>query len=341
LFHFTSWEHVVSAGLLYSSLQKIGIYCVEIFFIISGFSLTLAYFGKPIWRGIGIAGFAVRRFFRIVPLLYLVFLATIVLIFLQTILGHPSQTNYTITKILKNFALIPIVISPSEAISVGSWSLGVEIGLYCLFPIFLFATSQPRVFFFGGVTLVILLALFSAFLFVPSSSFDEAWPMYATVINHIHFFCAGMLLAVMHIYGWMPNRRWLMAILALSLIALVAAYPDISDRLEIVVGVPRIVFTIASIGIVAGIAAFAFQPTGPTRPLVWLGDISYSVYLVHPLVYRVVPGHTKMGPLVSIVVCTALTLIAATIVHRSLELPFQRFGRALSQMTRKSSAVAD
>jgi peptidoglycan/LPS O-acetylase OafA/YrhL len=64
------------------------------------------------------------------------------------------------------------------------------------------------------------------------------------------------------------------------------------------------------------------------RPLVLVGLVSYSTYLVHPLV---IDGLGRVGGAVStVVVSLALTLAAATVSYRLVERPAIALGRALT-----------
>jgi peptidoglycan/LPS O-acetylase OafA/YrhL len=61
------------------------------------------------------------------------------------------------------------------------------------------------------------------------------------------------------------------------------------------------------------------------RPLVWLGAISYSVYLLHPLCLQVVPSMSNRG--YYFVAMLALTLIISSITYWFVEKPSISFGK--------------
>lgn len=68
------------------------------------------------------------------------------------------------------------------------------------------------------------------------------------------------------------------------------------------------------------------------RPLVWLGEASYSIYLLHmPLAFlaeRMLPS--SLPPLVGCALILSVTLVVAGLVHDRVERPFIRLGRRLS-----------
>ena len=89
----------------------------------------------------------------------------------------------------------------------------------------------------------------------------------------------------------------------------------------------------------AGMALFALFTTKLriTHPLfVWLGAISYSVYLLgpvaQPIVEYVLP-YRQLAPYpihVIIILVSALTVAMAYLSYRFVELPFQKFGKKLA-----------
>ena len=71
--------------------------------------------------------------------------------------------------------------------------------------------------------------------------------------------------------------------------------------------------------------------------LVWLGAISYAIYLIHPLVYRLV-ALTGADPVICIAGSVALSLLVAWLLHNTIELPFIAIGRRLSSRSATPSS---
>lgn len=90
---------------------------------------------------------------------------------------------------------------------------------------------------------------------------------------------------------------------------------------------------LALIGLVAGSSPVTRALTW--RPLVWLGGISYGVYLFNQLglhvAMRIVPerwGLVSDG--LAMMLGLAGTLVVCELLHRYLELPLMRYGRMLA-----------
>jgi peptidoglycan/LPS O-acetylase OafA/YrhL len=95
----------------------------------------------------------------------------------------------------------------------------------------------------------------------------------------------------------------------------------------------------ANIGAVAVTFLFAYVMRNRTVPFVftWLGQISYSLYLVHVIVlmvlWSVVPDSGTRGPAHRVAVGVAYLmacLVTAWLAYRMVELPGQRLGRRLA-----------
>ncbi len=92
--------------------------------------------------------------------------------------------------------------------------------------------------------------------------------------------------------------------------------------------------------------AFTRLPARHAKPFVWLGTISYSLYLFHPAVfypmYRLVSTHPALAqawlPLYLLVVTLASVAVAA-VVHRWVEEPSNAFARRIVARLRASGGT--
>lgn len=107
--------------------------------------------------------------------------------------------------------------------------------------------------------------------------------------------------------------------------------PAIGHWQEIATGGNRLLFSLLTVALV-GVVAFLEIPDGlAARGLVYLGAISYSVYLIHPLV--VTAGQLYTGfpsPVAGMLTCIAVTLLVASAVYRWYERPLMQLYRRRS-----------
>lgn len=257
IYHISTW----GGG---GNLETVGIYGVELFFVISGLSLATAYASRLEWRT-----FLVRRAARILPLLFLVTL----LVPIAMIAARGAQP-YSVLHIASNFAVAPIIANPALAIPVGAWSIGVELGFYLMFPLLM--SLRTRWLIPIGCVGFIWPVLMRA-----DQALGSQWVTYVAIPNHLSFFVGGILLSRA---PRLSGRN--SAILAAAAFAVFIAMSRPGDPIQIVTRAPRAIFIFLCIALVYAVAGLTIQ----WAPLRILGDISFSLYLLHPLVYEAIPG---------------------------------------------------
>lgn len=77
------------------------------------------------------------------------------------------------------------------------------------------------------------------------------------------------------------------------------------------------------------LGALALRSHSFPSPLRWLGEVSYSVYLVHGVVLAAVPS--VGGAATTVAVWLAVTLAASWVTYRLFERPFQEWGRRVAR----------
>jgi peptidoglycan/LPS O-acetylase OafA/YrhL len=97
------------------------------------------------------------------------------------------------------------------------------------------------------------------------------------------------------------------------------------------------------VGLVAGDSPVARVLAWP--PLVWLGGISYGVYLFNQLglhaAMRVVPERWGLpGDALAMALGLAITLAVCQVLHRYLEIPLMRYGRTLAKQRKSVQGCA-
>lgn len=316
-------------------LQIIAVAGVSCFFALSGFVLTWStppgVPARAIWR---------RRFARLFPVhavMWGVGLLTLV----------ASGTAVEFWKMLPSLALINIWIPDLDVFwgaNTPSWTLSVEAFFYALFPALLVAAWRlPERWLFPAVGLVgVLITLWAVAvgLFVPSTpDITDGTPLsmaqYMAIVvfapARLLDFVLGILLARIVIAGRVPSglRPWLYISL---LLGYVVGRWVIPQPLGFVCAmVPAVVVGLlysASADLSGSASRWA------TKRMLWLGEISYPLYLVHwPVLWGAhrALGSPQFSVPVAVLFCLAVLSVSialAQLLHTKVELPlYRRWGR--------------
>jgi len=281
VYHFANWYPVFQAGEFAAyTTKKVGTYGVEGFFIISGFCFFYLY-GAETLTGQGLWNFHLKRFFRIAPLYYLAVAANV-------ILDLQAGPQHTPRMILENASFTFGLIHPNHSLVTGGWSIGLEYVFYFAFPFLAWAASRWKPFLTVATLALLALSLPWSFRWVPAASRegDMNFHTYVQVGNHAFLFLMGGLIAQARLAWTVRVRKPVFRILAVVLLlAFTYVYRSFYDDFEIMVGWPRYYFILLCFLAVALFAFYDF-PDSPVKTVgKFMGEVSYSVYLLHPLVY--------------------------------------------------------
>ena len=306
---------------------------VELFFVLSAFSLCVGYFGQ-LQTSDDVERFYKRRILRLVPLFYLMLA---VWIWLAGGIDSPAvlAANLTFT-----FGLLPGI---HESMVPAGWSIGTEMIFYALFPAMLMVIRSWKSALAALLAGTLFAALMSDWLSVTIA--DGGGPTKfsrATILTCLPFFIAGI-----GIYFVFVNlraraeqtRRRLSLLLWVSAAAYYALLASNADKL------PQYEqfffrYLIAGGFVTIVLATALYSPRWfVNRAFVWLGVISYGVYLIHP-VMLLLTRHFRISTFSaeqvgsiwtsfaqSIATVLIPTMVAASLSYLVLERPFQRLGR--------------
>ena len=268
---------------------------VDIFFVISGFVVSMS---ASRLGNVGFINFAshffARRMARILPALIFCLLTTF---FVATLFIPPAWLSASIKKVglgaflgVSNFLLMASTgnyFAPSAEFNpyTHTWSLGVEEQFYFLFPLLFFIWLR------GKKGLSFFLFLFFAFLsFGCSWVLSKTHPMQAFYMIWSRFWelALGVLLFQgMHFLGQSfdlkgAGQRWsnLLAAVGVSMMA-VGFYAAVPEKSPISAG------WMSTIGVAVILGALHGRPGGfwemllTRKPMLFVGKISYSLYLWH------------------------------------------------------------
>jgi peptidoglycan/LPS O-acetylase OafA/YrhL len=293
----------ILSGASYVPLLSWGDLAVDLFMLLSGFLMAHNYIARqdsePWDSGRTIGQFWLRRFFRIAPLYYLVLLVALVVgpmmgqfradiasIWPQTGTAPERYLDQGLVNTLLHVSFL-FGFSPQYAFrtALPDWSIGLEMQFYLFFPfiMLLMARLTPIV----ASTILIGVCVLARPLF---RDFIHAFPMPAFLLIKFYVFLIGMWIAQARAERSM--RRGLLIGVGLALMWMVLERSPVAvARVLMVAGM----FYLMNNGTLPGSEAVAgatvrLRQALSNRIATFMGETSYSVYLVHLLIVLPVAG---------------------------------------------------
>ncbi len=279
-----------------------GRYGVQLFFVISGFVIFLT-----LTRSRSIWDFAANRFSRLYPPYWVCIAITFAVMFFNPLPG----LNVTGWEALINLTMLQYWLQ-TAAVDGVYWTLAVELSFYG---------------FVSGLHLIGWLkkveqwvAVWLALIFLVrwgDLSGIHVSPMIrmTLMLEHGHFFFAGVLFYRMKSDGFSPLRWLLLA----GCIAAAWFVRDLAHAASLLVS------SVLFLAFITGRLAWIVLP-----PLIFLGDISYPLYLLHQHIGYAVISRMQAAGLAAepwLLVPAAVSLVLAAAVHRLVEKPAREWLR--------------
>ena len=307
---------------------------VNVFFTISGFVMivsTRALAGdRDGWKY-----FAMRRAIRIVPIYWLA--TTLNLLALLAIPGAVLHSKLEPSSVVLSYLFLPSTNSDGRVeplLGVG-WTLTFEVFFYALFALALYLRRSPLT-LCGGVLIV---------LSVGSIARDGDWPAATVYFNPIVlYFLIGMVIASYALDRQVKHCALRLAGILLLFTAVRLATAASNDDLDVWRDLGQH-FAVTGVLLAAVTLEPALSGRLP-RPVLYLGDASYSLYLFHPMIAPLVPVVlNKVGirvPALSVVLCVVAAIIGSVVIYRFVEGPSVRWlQNRLPYVRRTAPASAD
>lgn len=319
-YHLSVWFDVFRTGsALNMAMAKVGNFGVSAFFMLSGFLI----FRLQTWEGVrrgGLGRFYLKRFLRLAPVFYLA-----VGLNLAFSLGMGPQPNGRM--ILENVTLSFGLFHPNHALTVGGWYVGLVVLLYALFPLLVWLRDRLGLPFLLGSTLGLWAwSLPETLHAVPEAAMSQRFHLYVQPANQLFLFMLGGLGAWLHArWTWRMGAPLFLGLLAVLMWAILRPVPFFSDHLFVMTGWLRYRYLLL---VFACLLLFAFKDAAPspwTRPLLLLGAWSYSSYLLHPFLWKLISPHWtgRAGFLLAM----SLSFLAAALAERWIERPAVALGK--------------
>jgi len=318
---------------------------VDLFILLSGYLMAKNYIErqqKEPWQSAStMKKFWTRRFFRIAPLYYLLLIIalmygpwfgemrdTIAHFYSGTATESSRYTDQSLANILTHFSFL-FGLLPAYGFNtvLPDWSIGLEMQFYLLFPFIMLVTMRCG--YAASLIGIMALCCIGRYLL---ADYYQAFSMPSMILIKLNIFISGMLLAEA-----VRRKSLLYVVLALlgpvaSIIIGLRAIPlQIAMEALMIIGMAVILWPHAEGSMMARLIAFPRKLLN-NRLSTWLGDVSFSVYLLHLLI--VIPAiallltHTDLShksdfmrfATVS-VVCIPITYALAYLLFKFVEKP--------------------
>ncbi|REA62018.1 hypothetical protein DSL64_10165 [Dyadobacter luteus] len=303
LFHFTINRNAIDLGWQFNY----GVTGVDVFFMISGFVIFLTINTKT-ERG---KDFVISRFSRLYPTYWTCVLLTAFFILVY------EPTSFKTSNVLANFTMFPTYFCV-EDLDGSYWTLLVELVFYVW--IFLIYLS-------GGLKNIITIGLICMSAIVAFHFFGYYYPQLyklashkIQLINHFPLFLSGIVFFKIKFESFKPGYLIIVLACILSSVYLhdkggKTMYFIGKFEHTMVILFYHFIFTL----FVAGKLAFL-----NLKPLLFLGKISYSLYLIHQYVgLHLIETFKNLGLNIyaAILLCISICICMAWVITKYIEIP--------------------
>jgi peptidoglycan/LPS O-acetylase OafA/YrhL len=298
-YHYTYRPNSTDFGYL-SYISQYGYLGVPLFFMISGFVIALSAHNRTPVK------FAVSRFLRLYPTLWVCVIFTVVVASLL------SNANFSTKQILANFTLLNEYLGISDVDGV-YWTLKQELKFYfCVFLLLIFNVfNKFRIWITGWILLTAIHA-------ISGQPFFLGWfisPGYSP------FFIAGIGFYLLHKEG--KSSFTTVVIFSSLVLGVIKAYEQASGFIQSPVFLERLTAPIIVIGFFVTMYAFSLGKLQleDRRSYVVLGSLTYPLYLIHNVAGNALIDRfsVHLGLVPATMAVTAIMIFSSWIIYELVE----------------------
>jgi peptidoglycan/LPS O-acetylase OafA/YrhL len=304
LYHMLRWLDI-------ADFHTWGLFGVYIFFALSGASLVVGY-RDYFARGLPASQFLAMRFARLAPLYVLVVLLSAYPLFHNIVGARIGLLNATLLFGLGN--------AGATSLAAGGWSLGIEFAFYLMFPVLLSLAISPAGLWIGGVVALAQVA-FVHLVVGGATDLATAWQAYTQPLAFIGYFYLGCVVGHAYLEGRVA-RVTPLAFCAVMVLILVSSGDTARHTLTGRGGVGLFALSVAAVYLASGLRLGSLM----TKTAAFLGNASYGVYLLHPLVYKAV-AQLKLTASLTMLLTLGVTLALAHASYQFYESPIRSLAR--------------
>ncbi len=332
------------------SVLSTGFVGVDLFFVLSGFILAWNYLRDDGTLLVSKSEFWRARAARILPVYYVSLAISLPMFLLMQFHdgATPAAIRSAIVTALTSLTLTQSWVSPFSYLwNNPGWSLSVELFFYLAFPwVAGWIARWPLarlVRWVGGLYVVTIAA---AYLFVALHSHPPTWKWEPAIdyciwiswlgcnpLVHAHEFLMGIAACLWLREEQRGRRPELMsgpaaAGVAIVALAVLAAFRGPIPFMPALVGIYSPLFALLIYGLAKQRGTLARILSTPS--FVFLGEISYSLYLIHVTVWLNMEGFNRehsflrQGSMLNFLFCLALSLGLAAAFYKGIEEPYRR-----------------
>lgn len=340
LFHFRANSHIESIALIRNSWLF-----VDFFFVLSGFVIATSYWRRLLNREVTVGRFMWLRLYPLHLFILVIFLLTEVLLsfIIPKFANAPREAfsgGRSLSLLPENLALLQSFgISGIQSWNVPAWSISAEFWTYLFFAVAMVCgLITRRLFWFMALICVpvVILIWYGGELSMEADG---------GILRCIFGFSVGVVLAVWYFQHGHTTKG--LAYMEIPVFVLMLIFVSTARELGITLLAP-IVFVIVVLVFAQGCGALSRLLSA--RAFVFLGTLSYSIYMVHGYVFARVKnlamlaeemtsvqvfvdgigsllGRTMLAGDLFILLSIILTIMVSYLTWKYIEMPGQSWGR--------------